>query len=721
MSRDKKKNRSASGRRKIDATAPDRDAVIALMEAQGRPLQRKEIFAALEVHDDDAREIMRRRLIAMVRDGQLIKNRRNAYGLSAKMDLISGRISAHKDGFGFVIPDEGRDDLYLSPRQMRSVMNGDRVLASVVGVDRRGRKEGVIREVLERANETIVGRFVEESGIALVVPDNPRINHDVLIPLADTQGAKAGQVVVATIVSQPVAGKPPVGRILEVLGQAGAPGMATEIAIRDFGLPHEWPEGVEAVAGKFGDSVPGSMAKGRKDLRDLPLVTIDGADARDFDDAVYARKTAKGWRLLVAIADVSAYVKPGTALDTEALNRATSAYFPNRVIPMLPEVLSNGLCSLKPGEDRLCLACDMSVNEKGRVTHTRFVAGIMHSHARLTYQQVWKYIDTGKLRHQGDTPAVRANLDALHELYKVLKKARLQRGAIDFESQEVVFQFDAQGVVSDLVPVHRNDAHKLIEECMILANVEAARLMMKQPIPAPFRVHPTPPELKVEALGQFLRERGMKVPWKDQPSPADYERVVEQARGRPDEKLIMAVLLRSQSLAVYKAENQGHFGLALQAYAHFTSPIRRYPDLLLHRAIHHYLERGTAQQYRYSRREMEKLSDLCSHRERRAEEAERDVDVRLKCLYMERHVGDEFDGFVSGVTSFGLFVELDHGNVNGLVHVTGLPNDYYHFDPVTHSLRGERRGEVFQLADRLKIRVSSVNVTERKIDFELVE
>ena len=721
MAKDKKKYRAASGKRRIDAQAPDRDAVIALMEAQGRPLQRKDIFAALDVHDDDAREILRRRLIAMVRDGQLIRNRRNAYGLSAKMDLISGRISAHKDGFGFVIPDEGRDDLYLSPRQMRSVMNGDRVLASVVGVDRRGRKEGVIREVLERANETNVGCFVEESGIALVVPDNPRINHDVLIPLSDTAGARPGQIVVAVIIAQPTQTKPPVGRVLEVLGQAGAPGMATEIAIRDFGLPHEWPEGVEAGAMKFGDSVPEAMAQGRKDLRDLPLVTIDGADARDFDDAVFARKTNKGWRLLVAIADVSAYVKPGTALDTEALNRATSAYFPNRVIPMLPEELSNGLCSLKPGEDRLCLACDMSVNENGQVTRTRFVAGIMHSHARLTYGQVWQYIESGKLRHQNNRPEIRANLDALHNLYKVLRKARLKRGAIDFESQEVAFRFDEQGVVSDLVPVHRNDAHKLIEECMILANVEAARLMVKQEVPAPFRVHPTPPELKVEALGQFLREQGMKVPWKDQPAPADFEKVVMQAQGRPDEKLIMAVLLRSQSLAVYKAENEGHFGLALQAYAHFTSPIRRYPDLLLHRAIHHYLQRGAPGKYRYGRRDMEKLSDLCSHRERRAEDAERAVDERLKCLYMERHVGDEFEGIVSGVTSFGLFVELDHGNVNGLVHVTGLPNDYYHFDPVSHSLKGERRGRVFQLADRLRIRVSSVNVSERKVDFELVE
>jgi ribonuclease R len=715
-----RKGKTGKGRR-ISAKAPGRDELIALMEEQGRPLQRKEIAAALDVHGDDAREILRRRLIAMVRDGQLIKNRRNAYGLSSHMDLIGGRVSAHRDGYGFVITEEGQDDLYLSPRQMRTVMNGDKVLASVVGVDRRGRKEGAIREVLERANEQIVGRFVEESGIALVVPDNPRITQDVLIPLGKTMGARPGQIVVVAIVDQPTATKPPVGRVTEVLGQAGAPGMATEIAIRDFGLPFEWPAGVEKQATAFGEQVPEKMKKDRMDLRQLPLVTIDGADARDFDDAVYAKRNAKGWRLIVAIADVSSYVKPGTALDDEAQHRATSVYFPNRVIPMLPEALSNGLCSLKPAEDRLCLACDMTINEHGKVTRSRFVAGVMHSHARLTYGQVWEYLDSGQLRHPGDNKAVRGNLDDLHGLYKVLRKARLERGAIDFESQEVAFRFDANGVVSDLVPVERNDAHKLIEECMILANVQAARLMDKHGLPTPFRIHPPPPELKVEALAQFLCGQGIKVKWKEQPSPADFENIVEQARGRPDEKLIMAVLLRSQSLAVYKPENHGHFGLALEAYSHFTSPIRRYPDLLMHRAIHYHLQRGRADQYHYGPRAMEKLCDLSSHRERRAEEASRDVDDRLKCLYMEQHVGDQFEGIVSGVTSFGLFVELDHGNVNGLVHVTGLPGDYYHFDPVTHSLKGERRGRVFQLADRLEVRVTSVNVSERKIDFELAD
>jgi ribonuclease R len=721
MPRKKRNRKSAPPQSRIRAKAPGREAILALMESRGRPLKRKDIVTALDVRSDDSREILRRRLRAMVNDGQLVKNRRGAYGLAVKMDLVPGRVSAHRDGFGFVIPDAGGDDLYLSPRNMRTVLHGDRVLASVVGVDNRGRREGVIREILERAHEVIVGRFVEESGIALVVPDNPKITQDVLIPLPDTGGARPGQIVVAAIVRQPGERKPPMGRIVEVLGRAGAPGMAAKIALQDFGIPHEWPPGVEEEARNFGKSVPRERIEGRKDLRNMPLVTIDGADARDFDDAVFASRRGNGWQLLVAIADVSAYVKPGSGLDDEALERGTSVYFPNRVIPMLPEALSNGLCSLKPGEDRLCLACDMAVNDEGRITRTRFVAGVMRSHARLTYDQVWHYLESGNLEHHEKHAAVRKNLDDLHGLYKILRKARLRRGAIDFESQEVRFAFDGKGMVSELLNLERNDAHKLIEECMILANVEAARHLLGSGIPAPFRVHAPPPELKVEALVRFLNGQGIRPGWKDHPAPRDFERIVQQIQDRPDEKLIMAVLLRSQSLAAYKVANEGHFGLALEAYAHFTSPIRRYPDLLVHRAIHHRLAHGTVANFTYGAGQMERLSERCSANERRAEDASRNVDERLKCIYMERHVGDEFDGLVSGVTSFGLFVELDYGAVNGLIHVTGLPNDYYHFEPDAHRLTGERRGLVFQLADRLRVRVASVNISDRKVDFELVE
>ncbi len=707
--------------REINASAPERDEIIAMLEKHGKPLQRRDIVDALKVESDDSREILRRRLRAMVRDGQLIQTRRKAYGLPARMDLVKGRISAHRDGFGFVILDDGGSDLFISSREMRKVLHGDRVLAGVSGTDRQGRREGLIAEVLERANDSIVGRYVEENGIALVVPDDPRINQDVMVPLKDSAGARPGQVVVASIVTEPTERQPPVGKIVEILGQSGAPGMATEIAIRSHGLPHEWPEGVEAAAEVFGESVPQEMIKGRKDLRDLPLVTIDGADARDFDDAVFARKQKKGWRLIVAIAEVSSYVKPGSPLDAEATHRSTSVYFPGRVIPMLPEALSNGLCSLKPGVDRLCLACEMTIGEGGTVQRSRFVAAVMKSSARLTYQQVADYYESGVLKHHDDEADVKHNLDDLRTLYKALRAARLKRGAIDFESIEYGFMFDQRGAVSGLTPQERNDAHKLIEECMILANVEAARFLLSKELPAPYRVHASPPEGKLEALSQFLKGQGIRVPWRDNPEPKDFETVVLEAKGRPDEHLIMAVLLRSQSLAAYQAANEGHFGLALKAYTHFTSPIRRYPDLLVHRAIHNLLERGKATDYPYSGERMSELCARCSHNSRRAEEAERDVIDRLKCAYLETRIGEEFEGMVSGVTSFGLFVELDYGRISGLVHVTGLPNDYYHFDPVAHRMKGERRGQVFQLSDRVKVRVLAVNMDDRKIDFELVE
>ena len=714
----KSKNYQKSDR--IKAHAPERQDILNLLEDQGRPLQRRHIVEHLNVVSDDSREILRRRLRAMERDGQLIKNRRNAYGLPKKMDLVKGRISAHKDGYGFVMPEEGESDLYLSPRQMRSVLHGDQVLASVIGVDARGRREGAVREILERAHERVVGSFVEESGIALVVPDDPRINQDIMVPVQDTHGARPGQVVVVEIVQQPGERQPPVGRVVEILGKSGAPGMATEIAIRNLDLPHEWPEGVEQEAADFGDEVTEVMHQGRRDLRDLPLVTIDGADARDFDDAVYAQRRKNGWRLVVAIADVSSYVKPGSLLDGEAQKRATSVYFPGRVIPMLPEALSNGLCSLKPDVDRLSLVCDMSINEQGHVTRARFDSCVMRSKARLTYDQVWDWLVSGESEIRPGATEVSSSLKDLYGLYKALRKARTKRGAIDFESTDVQFRFDELGAVADIVPYERNDAHMIIEECMITANVEAANFLIRNQLAAPFRAHEPPQPDRVETLEQFLRGLGIRVPWKSRPEPRDFENIVQQVKGREDRPLIMAVLLRAQSLATYQASNTGHFGLALKAYSHFTSPIRRYPDLLVHRAIHHVIEHHGTKGYPWTHDAMDKVCEQCSHRSRRAEEAERDVNDRLKAYFMEQHIGDEFKGQVTGVTSFGLFVELTRYHVSGLVHITSLPNDYYHFDPVVHRLTGDRTGKVYQLAQKVTVKVMGVNLEDRKIDFEMV-
>ena len=435
---------------------------------------------------------------------------------------------------------------------------------------------------------------------------------------------------------------------------------------------------------------------------------------------MFAQRRNNGWRLVVAIADVANYVRPGSGLDREALRRATSVYFPQRVVPMLPEALSNGLCSLKPDEDRLCLVCDMSINDSGSVTRSRFDAAVMRSQARLTYDQVWDWIVSGNQEIRPGTAAVSASLRDLYGLYKALRRARTRRGAIDFESTEVQFRFDERGAVEDIVPYERNDAHMLIEECMITANVEAANFLIRQRIAAPFRAHEPPPPDKLESLEQFLRGLGIKVPWRGRPEPRHFEQIVQQVKGRDDQHLVMAVLLRAQSLATYQPANTGHFGLALAAYAHFTSPIRRYADLLVHRAIHHVLAHRGAGGYPLEREHMDKLAEQCSHRSRRAEEAERDVNDRLKAIFMERHIGDDFKGQVTGVTSFGLFVEITRNHVSGLVHITSLPNDYYHFDPVVHRLTGDRTGKVFQLAQKVTVRVMAVNVEERKIDFELV-
>jgi len=702
---------------------PSREQIIKDLESAGKPLKRRQIAQFYDLNEPEEREAIRRRLRAMVRDGQLIENRRGAYGLARNMDLVSGRVQAHADGFGFVIPDAGGEDLFLSSREMRRVLHRDKVLANVIGVDQRGRKEGTVVEILERANKQIVGRFIERGGVAMVEPDNARITQDVLVPLDQTLTARPGQIVVVEIDKQPEYRQPPIGHITEILGRSGAPGMAVEIAIRNFDLPVEFPTEVITQAQGFGDTVDtgnADVAHGRKDLRKQLLVTIDGADARDFDDAVFCQPNDKGWQLVVAIADVSAYVTPGSPLDDEALVRGTSVYFPNRVLPMLPEALSNGLCSLKPEVDRLAMVCDMQIGHDGKVKRSRFYRSLIYSHARLTYDQAWEMVSAEDKTANTDRqamPKVANMLDDLYELFHALRKQRERRGAIDFNSTEVQFLFGPGGEIADIVPYTRNDAHKIIEECMISANVEAARFLEKNRVPALYRVHEPPPPQKLEKLEAFLRAQGLPIRWKDQPTPADLAAIVEQVAERPDRELIEAVLLRSMSMAVYIPENLGHFGLALDAYGHFTSPIRRYPDLQVHRAIGHILDR---QPDKTSAQSMKDLGVQCSMLERRAEEASRDVDQRLKCGWLEQHIGDSFDAQVTGVTAFGLFVELRDSHVSGLLHVTALPNDYYHFDPVHHRLTGERGGKVFRLADSLTVEVLNVDMDERKIDFALV-
>ncbi|HET7222121.1 MAG TPA: ribonuclease R [Rhodanobacteraceae bacterium] len=700
---------------------PSREAILALLAERGSLLRADAIAEALGIHDGVRREALDKRLRAMLRDGQLLESRRGGLAPAERIGLIAGTVLANADGYGFLRPDEGGEDLYLSPAQMRQVLHGDRVLASVVGVDRRGRQQGAIREVLERRGPRLVGRVVEERGVVVVDPDDRRLHQDVLIPSDARGGARAGQIVVAEITEPPTTQRGPIGRIVSVLGERLQPSLIVEMAIESHGLPHEWPIEVTREAESVEPRVTRAECEGRVDLRKLPLVTIDGADSRDFDDAVYAEPVrGGGFKLIVAIADVSHYVQPETALDDEAYKRGTSTYFPGFVVPMLPETLSNGICSLNPDVDRLCMACEMRVGADGEATRAKFYPAVMRSHARLTYDAVWEVIGGRDAETRHRMGKLLPHIDHLHALYKAFDAARKRRGTIEFETSEVDYRLDDKGDVVSLGAHERNDAHKLIEECMIAANVQAAKFLAKKKIPAPFRVHAPPPADKYEDLLAFLREYKLKLPPLAEVKPRDFAALLKRVADRADAELFRSVLLRAQSLASYQPANHGHFGLALDAYAHFTSPIRRYPDLLVHRAIRYALLGGKPAAYLYTESKMATMAAHCSRTERRAEEAERDVDERYKCAWMEQHVGAEFGGIITGVTSFGLFVELTESKVSGLVHITQLRNDYYHFDARRHELRGERTGTVFRLGDAVRVQVLRASMEDRKIDFRMV-
>ena len=696
---------------------PSREYIIEMLQEQGVPLNRHQIAQALDLRSDADKEALRRRLRAMERDGQIIRNRRGGYGLVEKMDLVRGRVVAHPNGFGFVIPDEGGEDLFMAPKEMQAVLHGDRVVAQVTGIDRRGRREGAIVEVLERAHEQVVGRYYNEKGVGYVVPDHKRILQDVLIPGDQAYGAEHGQIVTAELLEQPTRHRQPIGRVVEILGDHMDPGMEIDIAIRAHELPQEWSPLVEDEIAGLTDEVPEDAKAGREDLRELPLVTIDGEDAKDFDDAVYCERTQNGWRLFVAIADVSHYVRPGTALDAEAQTRGNSVYFPGRVVPMLPEILSNGLCSLNPQVDRLCMACEMQLDDQGRLQDYRFLNGLLRSHARLTYNEVAAMVVDGDESVRQRYEHVLPHVEELHRLFQVLHERRQERGAIDFETTETRIVFGEGKKIEEIVPVERNDAHRMIEECMLLANTAAADKLEKTRIHALFRVHEGPTAEKLADLREFLGAVGLSLGGGDEPQAADYARLLEEAKTRTDFHLIQTVMLRSLSQAVYAPENKGHFGLAFEAYTHFTSPIRRYPDLLVHRALRHLLTGASPKQFDYGQEEMSAIGEHCSMTERRADEATRDAENWLKCEYMQDKVGEVFDGIVTGVAGFGLFVELSGIYVEGMIHVTALNNDYYHFDPAHHRLTGERTGRTYRLGDPVRVQVTRVDLDERKIDF----
>lgn len=720
---------------KYDNPIPSRELILQLLDKQPGPCSQSEIAALLGLSSEDELEALRRRLIAMARDGQLISNRRGAFASVDLMDVVRARVQGHRDGYGFAIPADGGDDIYLHSRQMRKVFDGDEVLVRLQGENYRGREEGAIIEVLARNTKTLAGRFIKEDGVQFLSPENPRVSHEVMIAQGDELQAVSGQIVVVEITRQPEKQRPPQGRVIQVLGDHMAPGMEIELAIEAHGIPNQWSYEAQAEADELPAEVNEQHKSGRVDLRDLPFVTIDGEDARDFDDAVYCQaKKGGGWRLFVAIADVSHYVRPGSALDEDAKHRATSVYFPDHVVPMLPEKISNGLCSLNPKVDRLVMVCEMVLSAQGQVTGYQFYEGIIHSHARLTYTQVGQAL-AGNSEQQAELGPLLTEIETLHSLYLQLREARSERGAIDFETVETRILFNEDRKINEIVPVRRNDAHKIIEECMLCANVSAARFLEQHGLKALYRVHQGPTAQKLENLREFLGELGLGLSGGDEPGSGDYQDLLTQIKDRPDANMIQTVMLRSLRQAVYQVDNEGHFGLGYDAYAHFTSPIRRYPDLLVHRAIRALIRSDESSRHvvrvdgvRPIRRQsifpydvaaMVALGEHCSLAERRADEATRDVVSWLKCEYLQDKVGDVFDGVVSSVTGFGLFVELVDIYVEGLVHVTSLPQDYYRFDAARHRLVGERTRQVFGLGDELKVRVVRVSLDERKIDFEL--
>ncbi len=697
---------------------PSREFILQTMTEQGVPVSVEELYDLLAIKDEE-QEIFNRRLNAMEREGQIIRNRKNALCIAEKLHLISGTVQGHADGFGFLVPDDkeklGGIDLFLSPKEMAQVMHGDRVMVRQAGVDRRGRPEAKIVEVLERKNTRLVGRIIRANGFSIVAAEDKRVNQDILIPYHLDMKAKDGQVVMVELTDQPSPHAKPMGKVVEILGNYADSGMEIEIALRKHHLPYEFSPQAIKQAESYPKLVQEKDWKGRIDLRELLLITIDGETARDFDDAVYCEPQGKGWRLVVAIADVSYYVKPGDALDKDAYERGNSVYFPRRVIPMLPEALSNGLCSLNPEVERMCMVCDMQVDAFGSVKRYQFYPSVMRSKARMTYTKVYEML----MQPEGETAKEYAwlmpHVQHLYSLYQIMVKAREKRGAIEFDSSETMMVFNDNGKIERIEAVTRNEAHRIIEECMLAANVCASDFLKEHEHPALYRIHEGPTPEKLEALRTFMGEFGFGVGGGDSPHAKDYGKLLAQFKGRPDEQLLQTVLLRSMQQAVYSPDNIGHFGLAYESYTHFTSPIRRYPDLLIHRAI-----KAVLNGEKYKAGDWQELGQHCSITERRADDATRDVQAWLKCYYMQDKIGEVFDGTVAGVTSFGLFVALDGVYVEGLLHVTELGNDYFNYDKARHEMAGERTGVRYRLGDRLRVKVSRVDLETSKIDFVLV-
>jgi len=694
---------------------PSREYILAYLKNYKKPMNFKQLLTALKLKMPNEKEGLERRLKAMIRDGQLILNSKNCFAVVNQKSLISGKIQAHRDGFGWFIPDKSGNDVFLAARQMRQVFSGDRVLIRLISRDKR-RPEGVIVEVLERNTLQIVGKLVDEKGVLLVNPDNKAIVQNIAIPAGCTAGAKPGQFVIVKITTQPSLRHPAQGEVIEILGDQLTPGMEVELAIRAHNLPFRFSPDIFSDIAKLPDAVLQADLNNRKDLRHIPFVTIDGEDARDFDDAVFCEFIdGDKWRALVAIADVAYYVKPNTALDIEAQLRGNSVYFPSRVIPMLPEKLSNDLCSLKANCDRLTIVCEMILDANGNMLEYHFDNAVIFSKARLTYTQVAAEINGENSIDEN----LKKPIQNLYQFFKILFTQRQLRGAIDFETIETQILFDPNGKIDRIVQRHRNVAHRIIEEMMLLANQTTAHFLETLQLPTIYRVHDLPDDTKLLALRDFLKAFGLVLPGGDKPTALDYAKLLKHVANRPDAHLIQTVMLRSMKQAIYTVENRGHFGLSYEGYCHFTSPIRRYPDLLIHRALKYAIQKRKASKFIYNLDEMETIAEHCSQTERRADKATRDATDWLKCDYMQDKVGESYDGIIADVTGFGIFVELKEIYVQGLLHITALKNDHYQYDPAHHLLRAKFSNKTYRLGDAIRVQVARVNLDDRQIDFVL--